>query len=1125
MKKSLFFFTFISFFFLSIPLSASHYLGGEITWECAKSGPNAGKFRFHVKLYRDCGSDNSDYMPPVVQLSTNAPIGSINCPQVGGNNDVSPNCYDPAGEIACDQVTSGKGAVEERIYRSGWVTINGVPPTTGWWFAFGDCCRPSTTTNIAGNQGYTLRAIMYPYLLNGVPQNTSPCYDSSPTFLEPPKTVICTGYKYTYSHNAFDVDLDSTTYEWAQSLGQTGSIVYPQAPVNYTAPYTFNNPLPNATGAPVTIDAVTGAISFTPNVGGSFATCVKVSSYRCGQLIAEIYRDIPVVLKNDCAPNDPPSLNMTNYPNFPQLVPLVVGGDTIGYETTVFAGEEVKFSLVAQDIGTIPVSFLPQSITFEPSGGQLGSPLSSDSTGCLNPPCATIIPVPGQSGFVSYLNNGVIFDWKTSCDHLSYQATQCGSPTNVYTFVMRMQDNFCPAPAISIATIKITVISYIPVPPDLSMSCASVVNNDVHLDWDVPADTGNNFEAYIIYHSNSASGPFNLVDTIFDYNQLQYIHNGITSGYYYLTTLGGCMVESIPSDTISVIDLTLSPWPAVNSSVAQLNWIGGNPNSQAPYEIWRQSSNGIWEMLDTTSNLVFNDTVNVCGDTLVYQIRQGSCTSNLKDGYFSDRTNNDVLPIDSVSVSGNSTLIAWPPSSKGDVIDYLVLKYIAGTGWVTIDTVPVGTPMPYVTNTIDPSSEIGQFKIVSLDSCGNQSSDLLVEYHNNMLLTDRYDPCEDIMHLKWNAYHGWPEAISAYQIMADVTPPGGATQTGVLLGTNAGTDSTFDMRNLLNGYEYCFYVMAVNATGTVTSTSNVVCINSLSIQHSRILYLARTTVKEDESIETMAYIDKDADVVNFTVQRAEAKGGVYMNLAVIPKPQTAPWNIKFTDTYVHPQDGSYIYRILSTDSCGGIDTISNIGQSIHLTATADQSLANQLIWNKYREFGGLVGRYEVYRSRDEGLNWTLVTNQLRATDTSYLDDIRSFGDGTGIFYYKVVAVETANPLGIVAEDGGPMKSTSNIAQAQQKPRMFLPNVFNPNSEIPANRIFKPSNLYISEIQYQMTIYNRWGIEVFSTTDLDTGWDGNIDGKPAPIGVYMFTIKYTSKEGLAGEEKGSITLLR
>ena len=54
---------------LSISASATHAYGGEITWKCFTAGPNAGKFKFYMTLYRDCGSGNATLPGGTVPLS------------------------------------------------------------------------------------------------------------------------------------------------------------------------------------------------------------------------------------------------------------------------------------------------------------------------------------------------------------------------------------------------------------------------------------------------------------------------------------------------------------------------------------------------------------------------------------------------------------------------------------------------------------------------------------------------------------------------------------------------------------------------------------------------------------------------------------------------------------------------------------------------------------------------------------------------------------------------------------------------------------------------------------------------------------------------------------------------
>jgi len=67
----------------------------------------------------------------------------------------------------------------------------------------------------------------------------------------------------------------------------------------------------------------------------------------------------------------------------------------------------------------------------------------------------------------------------------------------------------------------------------------------------------------------------------------------------------------------------------------------------------------------------------------------------------------------------------------------------------------------------------------------------------------------------------------------------------------------------------------------------------------------------------------------------------------------------------------------------------------------------------------------------------------------------------------------------------------------------LPNVFTPNGD-GVNDIFKPYPYKFVE-KINMTIYNRWGNEVFKTEDPDINWDGKDlqTGKPVSDGVYYY----------------------
>ena len=89
----------------------------------------------------------------------------------------------------------------------------------------------------------------------------------------------------------------------------------------------------------------------------------------------------------------------------------------------------------------------------------------------------------------------------------------------------------------------------------------------------------------------------------------------------------------------------------------------------------------------------------------------------------------------------------------------------------------------------------------------------------------------------------------------------------------------------------------------------------------------------------------------------------------------------------------------------------------------------------------------------------------------------------------------------------------------------IPTAFTPNDD-GLNDLFRPlgSGKYVTE--YQMTIWNRWGEEVYRDTDAKAGgWDGNYKGEKGVTGVYAYIITYKDYNGSTKMTKGNVTLTR
>ena len=88
---------------------------------------------------------------------------------------------------------------------------------------------------------------------------------------------------------------------------------------------------------------------------------------------------------------------------------------------------------------------------------------------------------------------------------------------------------------------------------------------------------------------------------------------------------------------------------------------------------------------------------------------------------------------------------------------------------------------------------------------------------------------------------------------------------------------------------------------------------------------------------------------------------------------------------------------------------------------------------------------------------------------------------------------------------------------------YLANAFVPDGYTPE---FKPAGNFFSIKDYQLLIFDRWGKMVFESRDWNEGWNGRINGDPAPAGVYAYKVKFTKAFSEENFEKiGSLTLIR
>lgn len=120
---------------------------------------------------------------------------------------------------------------------------------------------------------------------------------------------------------------------------------------------------------------------------------------------------------------------------------------------------------------------------------------------------------------------------------------------------------------------------------------------------------------------------------------------------------------------------------------------------------------------------------------------------------------------------------------------------------------------------------------------------------------------------------------------------------------------------------------------------------------------------------------------------------------------------------------------------------------------------------------------------------------------------------------------------LVLEDdkGCAVSDTVHIVVDKDRESIYIPNAFSPNGDGINDRFTVFAGLSVAKLN-TFRIYDRWGGLVYETynippNDPSFGWDGNIKGKPAQVGTYVFMVELEFKDGVEEMVKGDFALIR
>src|SRR3989338_4862520 len=156
----------IAFILSAMTAMASHYSGGEITYEYI--GPNQYLVTLHV--YRDCNGIEVGTTHTVNYSSATCGVNASITLSLQSTTDITPLCPTAASACGC----GGSIGIESLIFTG---ILNLPPGCTDWVLSTTACCRNSQITNLSGasSQDFYIEA----HLNNTASlQNTTPAFSS-----------------------------------------------------------------------------------------------------------------------------------------------------------------------------------------------------------------------------------------------------------------------------------------------------------------------------------------------------------------------------------------------------------------------------------------------------------------------------------------------------------------------------------------------------------------------------------------------------------------------------------------------------------------------------------------------------------------------------------------------------------------------------------------------------------------------------------------------------------------------------------------------------------------------------------------------------------------------------------
>ncbi len=474
----------------------------------------------------------------------------------------------------------------------------------------------------------------------------------------------------------------------------------------------------------------------------------------------------------------------------------------------------------------------------------------------------------------------------------------------------------------------------------------------------------------------------------------------------------------------------------------------------------------------------------------------------------SDILNNlppEPSPILVVNIVNGNVEVEWEASPSPQVIGYIIFR-VTDIGTIPIDTVFTGTT--YIDTEIDPNLAPANYYVIALDECGNTS---LLEFpHLTVFVESEVSVCEQTVSLNWNLYEGWNNGIERQELWVQING-----EMPFVFDTLSPSDTSFIFENIDDATDYCFQIRSFQNGNAVFSVSNQTCFTSDIVQPMRNIVLKNVSVDANNDVLVNWQWDTNAEINTVRVL-SSTQNSNYTPADAFPPDNVLSFENNYQDVVTTAGSGPVFYTIQTVDDCDSTAR-SNYAATIFLEGVADERFNNQLQWTPFESPIGTVRNYELFRVTSNGGAQSIAI--LEPDELQYADRVDpKLESDANVCYFVVAEVLVAIPGGGEAL----VFSRSNTTCVEQLSGIMSPNAFAPDGK---NKVFKPLLVFGDQVDYVMTIWDRWGQKIFETNDIDEGWTGNRGFAQFPGGAYTFLIKITQPGGRVVMDRGTVILIR